>query len=113
MDQTVIHYAVLSGRPSAVKYLLKKDQFLKMIDFTDENDATAAGYATQLGDEEILKCLLEHKAKIKRGTDRLNILDSAYGYFKTGENCMYEIIRFCTKGKQKTKMLKEVRIVKK
>ena len=109
-DQTAIHCAVLSGKLPAVEYLLNKDQFLKMIDFTDENDTTAAGYATQIGKAEILRCLLEHKAKMKKDpeTDRLNILDCAYGYFKTGENSMKEIIRFCTKGKQKTKMLEEL-----
>ena len=108
-DQTVIHCAVLSGKLPAVQYLLNKNQFKKMIDFTDENDTTAAGYATQIGEAEILRCLLGHKAKMKKETDRLNILDSAYGYFKTGENSMKEIIRFCTKGKQKTKMLKGMR----
>ena len=80
-----------------------------MIDYTDEVNITAAGYATQTGFSEILRCLLENNAQMKsdKKTARLNILDSAYGYFKTGENSIKEIIEFCTKDK-KIKMLQEV-----
>ena len=92
-----------------MEYLLKKDEFLEMIDFTDEVNITAAGYATQTGFADILRCLLENNAQIKgdKKTARLNILDSAYGYFKTGENSIREIIEFCTKD-QRANMLQEV-----
>ena len=108
-DQTALHYAVLSGKLEAVDYLLKKKEFQEMIDYTDEVNITAAGYATQTGFSEILRCLLENNAQMKsdKKTARLNILDSAYGYFKTGENSIKEIIEFCTKDK-KIKMLQEV-----
>ena len=101
---------MLSGKLPAVEHLLKKEQFLKMIDCTDENNTTAASYAAQTGNAVILRCLLEKGAKMKKdtNTDRLNILDSTYGYFKMGENSMKEIISFCKKGKKKSKMLKEV-----
>ena len=83
-----------------------------MIDVTDDVNITAAGYATQIGHAEILRCLLERNAKMKsdKKTGRLNILDSAYGFFKTGEDSMKEIIRFCTRDK-KIKMLQEVIII--
>ncbi|CAB4034232.1 tetratricopeptide repeat family, partial [Paramuricea clavata] len=102
-DQTAIHYAVLSGKLEAVKHLLNKQEFLEMIDFTDELNITAAGYAAQIGFAEILRCLLEnYNAQLKgdKKTARLNILDSAYGFFKTGENSIKEIIKFCTKDKK-------------
>ena len=83
-----------------------------MIDYTDDVDITAAGYATQIGHAEILKFLLERNAKMKsdKKTSRLNILDSAYGFFKTGEDSIKEIIRFCTRDK-KIKMLQEVILI--
>ncbi|CAB4017355.1 serine threonine- phosphatase 6 regulatory ankyrin repeat subunit B, partial [Paramuricea clavata] len=99
-DQTAIHYAVLSGKLEAVKHLLNKKEFLEMIDFTDEVNITAAGYAAQTGFADILRCLLENynaQMKSDKKTARLNILDSAYGYFKTGEPSIKEIIKFCTK----------------
>ena len=82
-----------------------------MIDFTDDINITAAGYATQIGNAEILRYLLENNAKMKsdRKTARLNILDCAYGYFKTGENSLKEIIRFCTRN-GKIQILQEVYI---
>ena len=108
-DQTALHYAVLSGKLDAVKYLLQKKQFFEMIDFTDEINITAAGYATQTGYSEILRYLLENNAQMKsdKKTARLNILDSAYGFFKTGENSVKEIVEFCTKD-GKTEMLQQV-----
>ncbi|XP_028391796.1 uncharacterized protein LOC114516496 isoform X2 [Dendronephthya gigantea] len=98
-DQTAIHYAVLSGKLAAVQFLLKKEEFLEMINFTDDVNITAAGYATQSGNVEILRYLLDNNAKMKSDTKtaRLNILDCAYGYFKTGENSLKEIIRFSTR----------------
>ena len=83
----------------AVKYLLKQKRFREMIDFTDDLDTTAAGYATQAGLTEILECLLDYKAQIKSDakTGRLNIFDASYGYFKTGDNCLKAILKFCTK----------------
>ncbi|XP_028391797.1 transient receptor potential cation channel subfamily A member 1-like [Dendronephthya gigantea] len=98
-DQTAIHFAVLSGKLAAVEFLLKRKEFLEMINFTDDVNISAAGYATQSGNAEILRCLLENGAKMKSDskTARLNILDCAYGYFKTGENSLKEIVRFCTK----------------
>ena len=102
---------VLSGKLKAVEYLLitKKEMFLKMIDYTDDVKITAAGYAAQIGFSKILRCLLECNAKMNsdKKTGRLNILDSTYGCFKTGENSINEIIQFCTKDK-KIKMLEEV-----
>ena len=108
-DQTALHCAVLSGKLQAVEYLLKKKKFLQMIDFTDEVNITAAGYATQTGFSDILRFLLENNAQMKsdKKTARLNILDSAYGYFNTGENSIKEIIEFCKKD-MKTNMLQEV-----
>jgi hypothetical protein len=80
-----------------------------MIDFTDEINITAAGYATQAGYSEILRCLLENNAQMKsdKKTARLNILDSAYGFFKTGEDSLKEIVEFCSKD-SKTGMLQQV-----
>ena len=108
-DQTALHYAVLSGKLEAVEYLLKKEKFLEMIDFTDEINITAAGYATQAGYSEILRCLLENNAQMKsdKKTARRNILDSAYGFFKTGEDSLKEIVEFCSKD-SKTGMLQQV-----
>jgi hypothetical protein len=94
-----------------VKHLLNKKEFLEMIDFTDELNITAAGYAVQTGFADILRCLLEnYNAQLKsdKKTARLNILDSAYGFFKTGENSIKEIIKFCTRDK-KIKILEEVK----
>ena len=81
-----------------------------MIDFTDEVNITAAGYATQMGYANILRCLLENNAQIKsdKKMRRLNILDSAYGYFKTGESSIKVIVEFCTKN-NKLEMLREVK----
>ena len=84
-----------------------------MIDFTDEINITAAGYATKFGEAEILRYLLENKAKMKsdRKTARLNILDCAYGHFETAEKSIKEIIVFCTKHEkkhEKTQLLQEV-----
>ena len=100
---------MISGQLAAVKFLLKKKEFLEMINFMDDVNITAAGYATQSGNAEILRYLLENNAKMKSDTKtaRLNILDCAYGYFKTGENSLKEIIRFCTKN-GKIQVLQEV-----
>ena len=109
----MLHYAVLSGKLAAVEFLLSREEFREMIDFTDEINITAAGYATKLGEAEILKFLLDNEAKMKsdRKTARLNILDSAYGHFETAEKSIKEIIEFCTKDKkkyEKAQLLQEV-----
>ena len=82
-NQHAIHYAVLSGKLEVLEHLLQKKDFLEMIDFTDEDNITAAGYATQMGCANILRCLLENNAQMKseKKMRRLNILDSAYGNF--------------------------------
>ncbi|XP_028391726.1 transient receptor potential cation channel subfamily A member 1 homolog isoform X2 [Dendronephthya gigantea] len=113
-DQTVLHYAVLSGELAVVEFLLEKNEFLEMIDFTDEINISAAGYATKLGKAEILRYMLEKGAQIKSDTKtaRLNILDCAYGHFETAEESIKEIIEFCTTQKKvkykKTQLLKEL-----
>ncbi|XP_028391727.1 serine/threonine-protein phosphatase 6 regulatory ankyrin repeat subunit C-like [Dendronephthya gigantea] len=113
-DQTVLHYAVLSGELAVVEFLLEKNEFLEMIDFTDEINISAAGYATKLGKAEILRYLLEKGAQMKSDTKtaRLNILDCAYGHFETAEQSIKEIIEFCTTQKKmkhkKTQLLKEL-----
>ena len=100
---------MLSGKFAAVKFLLEKKKFLEMIDFTDDVNITAAGYATQRGNAEIVRYLLENNAKMKkdRKTARLNILDCAYGYFKKSENSLKEIVRFCARN-GKIQILQEV-----
>ncbi|XP_028392041.1 transient receptor potential cation channel subfamily A member 1-like [Dendronephthya gigantea] len=97
--QTAIHYAVLSGKLDAVEFLLEKKEFLEMIDFTDEDGITAAGYATSAGHAEILKYLLKKKAKIKsdKAKARKNILDASYDFYETGKDSLKEIVLFCTK----------------
>ena len=80
-----------------------------MINFTDELNISPAGYATQTGRADILRYLLENNAQMMsdKKTARLNILDSAYGYFKTGESSIKEIVEFCTQDKE-SDMLKKV-----
>ena len=92
-----------------MKYLLEEKKFLEIIDLTDEVNISAAGYATQAGHADILRYLLENKAQMMsdKKTARLNILDSAYGYFKIGESSINEIVEFCTQDK-KSDMLEEV-----
>ncbi|CAB3988863.1 transient receptor potential cation channel subfamily A member 1-like [Paramuricea clavata] len=96
--ETALHLVVLSGNLNVLKYLLKKKEFLEMINSTDEENISCAGYATQIGHAEILRFLHKKGAKMKsdKKTGRLNILDSAYGYFKWCENSIEELIAICT-----------------
>ncbi|XP_028391719.1 transient receptor potential cation channel subfamily A member 1-like isoform X3 [Dendronephthya gigantea] len=110
-DQTVLHYAVISGELAAMEFLLSRKEFREIIDFGDDKNMTAAGYATKLGKAAILRCLLENGAKMKRKTARHNILDCAYGHYETAQESLKEIIEFCTNEEtknDKTHLLQEL-----
>ena len=67
-----------------------------MIDWTTDCGETAASHAIQYGDVEILKLLIKEGAQLTSDkTDRINLLDCAYGYLRTAEGTVKEIINFC------------------
>ena len=108
-DSTALHYAVIADKFPAVEFLIKECP--ELIDCTNDCGETAAGAAVILGNPEILKFLLEKRAQITTdNSDRINILDCAYGYFKKAEDSVKEIIDFCKKDSNPDK-LKEVCVV--
>ena len=108
-DSTALHYAVIAEQIPAVEFLI--DKCPELIDCTNDCGETAAGGAVVLGNTKILKLLLEKGAQIATdNSDRINILDRAYGYFKKAEDSVKEIIDFCEKDSNPHK-LKEVCVV--
>ena len=72
------------------------EQFPELIDMTNDCGETAAACATEMGNVEILKVLLKNGTKLTSDrTDRVNILDSAFGYFRKAEETIMEIVNFC------------------
>ena len=105
-DSTALHYAVIAEQIHAVEFLI--DKCPELIDCTNDCGETAAGGAVILGNPKILKLLLQKGAQITTdNSDRINIMDCAYGYFKKAEDSMKEIIDFCEKDSNPDK-LKEV-----
>ena len=105
-DSTALHYAVIAEQIHAVEFLI--DKCPELIDCTNDCGETAAGGAVILGNPKILKFLLQKGAQITTdNSDRINIMDCAYGYFKKAEDSMKEIIDFCEKDSNPDK-LKEV-----
>lgn len=100
---------MVAGKRSSVEFLIKK--FPNMIDWTNDCGQTAAGCATDMGNVEILKLLLDKGARVTSNkTDRINLLDCAFGHFKRAENTIKEIINFYKEDKSPNK-LKEVGVI--